>query len=729
MSLARMTSTACALLGAALLGAVPALAATCPPITLQPRFPVPTAQGANEVVAADVNGDGVLDLVLTNVDGNTVSILPGIAPGATFGPRIDLTVASTPNSVQVADLDGDGNPDLIVGDLGALGVQVLRGLGGGSFGAPTTFSTGTMPYEIALGDFNHDGVTDVALADNNVSSMRILLGGKNDSGHWDGTFAPAAVYPTNDLPLGIITGDFNEDGITDIVVTEYNANTVALFLGNGSGGAGDGTFQPAVHFPAGVVPYDLATGDFNHDGHLDLAVSNSGWGGVHVLLGNGTGTFPATNAYLPGVNCGGIAPADFDGDGIIDFAVDDCVSGKLLLLKGQGSGGVGDGTFDPTPVTLADCCFPVHVIAADLDGNGKPDAVTCGYQSNSLGLFRDGCVPDPNMPHITRIRDVPNDQGGKVFVTWTRSALDVTGGAVNGYTVWRLVPPAGLVAHAAALAALPADPTRVRSELRARPNGTTDIDYWEALATLPAQRLPGYGYTAATPQDSLPGSNPLFTYRITATTANIDVYYDSAPDSGYSVDNIPPVVPSSLTATWAPGGASLHWTANTEPDIEHYDVYRSDDPLFAPSPATLIGTPTTAGFTDPSPHPLATYRLAAVDKHGNESPYATVDMRGVTDVGDGRPGTTWLASPWPNPVHGPFDLRFGLAREGRVTLVVLDAQGRRVRTVTDGVRPAGDSSIRWDARDESGAAVGAGLYWLDFRAGRQHLVKRFVLVR
>ncbi|HXJ70548.1 MAG TPA: VCBS repeat-containing protein, partial [Verrucomicrobiae bacterium] len=402
MSLARMTSTACALLGAALLGAVPALAATCPPITLQPRFPVPTAQGPNEVVAADVNGDGVLDLVLTNVDGNTVSILPGIAPGATFGPRIDLTVASTPNSVQVADLDGDGNPDLIVGDLGALGIQVLRGLGGGSFGAPTTFSTGTMPYEIALGDFNHDGVTDVALADNNVSSMRILLGGKNDSGHWDGTFAPAAVYPTNDLPLGIITGDFNEDGITDIVVTEYNANTVALFLGNGSGGAGDGTFQPAVHFPAGVVPYDLATGDFNHDGHLDLAVSNSGWGGVHVLLGSGTGTFPTTNAYIDGQNCAGIAPADFDGDGITDLAVDDCVNNQLLLLKGQGSGGIGSGTF-AAPVVLGDCCFPVHVIAADLDGNGKPDAVTCGYQSSSLGLFRDGCVPDPNMPHITRI--------------------------------------------------------------------------------------------------------------------------------------------------------------------------------------------------------------------------------------------------------------------------------------------------------------------------------------
>jgi hypothetical protein len=269
----------------------------------------------------------------------------------------------------------------------------------------------------------------------------------------------------------------------------------------------------------------------------------------------------------------------------------------------------------------------------------------------------------------------------------------------------------------------------VRRELRTRPDGATEIDYWEALATLPAQRLPGYGYTAATPQDSLPDSNPLFTYRITATTANIDVFYDSDPDSGYSVDNIPPSVPAALTATWSAGGAQLHWTANTEPDLEHYAVYRSEDPAFAPSPATLVATPTTNAFDDASPHPSATYKLAAVDKHGNPSAFTSVNMGAVTAVGEGRPGTTWLARPSPNPARGPLDLRYGLAREGRVTIVVMDAQGRRVRTLADGVRPAGDASLRWDARDESGAAVGAGLYWLDLRAGPQHLVQRFALVR
>src|SRR5262249_15516112 len=132
---------------------------------------------------------------------------------------------------------------------------------------------------------------------------------------------------------------------------------------------------------------------------------------------------------------------------------------------------------------------------------------------------------------------------------------------------------------------------------------------------------------------------------------------------------------------------------------------------------------------DPTPHPSATYRLAAVDKHGNSSAFATVSMGQVTAVGDGVPGTTWLARPRPNPARGPFDLRFGLAREGRVTVVVMDAQGRRVRTLADGMRPAGEASIHWDARDESGAAVGAGLYWLDLQAGPQHRVQRFALVR
>src|SRR6266545_1480611 len=262
--------------------------------------------------------------------------------------------------------------------------------------------------------------------------MRIMLGGKDGSGHWDGTFSLSAPYATSNFSLGITTGDFNEDG------------------------------------------------------HLDLVVGNSGDGGVHVLFGSGTGSFPTSNALLAGVNCSGVAPTDLDGDGITDLLASTAVGPNLLfMLRGH-----GDGTFD-APVTLEDCCYATHVSALDLDLDGKTDAVTCEWTSNTLSVFMDGCAPNANPPVITRIRDVPNDQGGKVFVTWTRSTLDVSGGAVNAYRVWRQIPPGSLTADALAArtSVAPAlDPAFARQELRSTATATTEIVYWEALATLPAQR-------------------------------------------------------------------------------------------------------------------------------------------------------------------------------------------------------------------------------------------------
>ena len=707
----------------------PALAATCPPLTFTPRSSYGTGSGPVEAVAlADFTGDGIPDLAVTE-EGGTIGVLPGLGsagvPNGQFGPRIATAVGGTPHGIATADFDADGRPDLVLGNVGNHTVQVLRGLGFGTFAAPLSFPAGNRPYEVLTGDFNEDGVLDIAAANNGDFNVRVLIGGNDGAGHWNGTFAPAVAYATANLSLAIASGDFNEDGITDLVATESYSQSMAIFFGNGSAGVGDGTFQPAVHLVDGAQPYDLTTGDFNEDGHLDLAVASGNVGRLEVFLGNGGGLFPTSTTYLDGVNCTGVAAGDVDGDGILDLMVSAAVDAKLYALRGNGTGGVGSGTFSPAQA-FEDCCFPVHVISADLNADGKADAVTCRYQGAGVSVFLQGCVPDPNMPRITDVRDVPNDQGGKVYVTWLKSALDATGGPVNSYRVWRLVPPAGVAAMTfAARAARPG--ATIRREVRARPDGATEVLFWEALATLPAQRLDGYGYTAATPQDSMRGSNPYFTYRITALTANIDQFYDSEPDSGYSVDNIKPGHPSGFQAATSGTGTTLQWDPCPDPDFEKFELHRASDPEFTPSPATLVAAVTTTEYVHPS-WDGGTYKLAALDSHGNVGDWASVEVAATTGV-PGRPGTTWLAAPAPNPVREALDVHYSLAARGDVSLVLFDQAGRRMRTLARGVHPAGEAHVTWDARNDAGSRVAPGLYYLELKAGGRRFVERVALVR
>ena len=701
-------------------------AAVCPPVSLLPRTAYTIASSPIEGVLADVTGDGRPDLVFAcsdpNVTSNRISILPGVGPPTGgFASRVDIVVSGTPYALAASDLNQDGKLDLVVSMRNLNLVQVFLGTGGGAFGVPLSFGVGSSPYELALADFNEDGVTDIVVANNGGFAISVLLGSSNGSGQWTGGFAPAVNYPTTNLSLGVATGDVNDDGITDVFATEYNSGTIAIFLGQGASGVGNGTFGPALHVGAGSEPYDIAVGDLNADGALDLAVASGGFGGVHVLLGSGTGFFPVDNIYLAGATCSGVSIRDLDADGAQELVVSTAVGGAVYILRGGTTAGLPNGTFE-APAAYATCCFPVHVFTGDVNGDGQPDVMTCDYQSSSTSVLLNGCpLPDVNLPAIKSVHDVPNDQGGRLQLKWSRSALDVTAGPVTGYRVWRRAPAGSTSARATA-----DDPTKTRRTIVQRPDGTQDIIYWEALAILPAQRLPGYAFTASTPQDSLPDSNPYSVFFITATTGNLDIFYDSAPDSGYSVDNLSPSPPSGLAASSSGGGTAVHWLANAESDLNHYELHRGTSPTFVPSSSTLIATPSVTTFEDAAPAGSFDYKLAAVDVHGNRSGFSTLRGTQVTAVGGGRPGTTYLAVPSPNPSRGALDMRFALAKAGPVQLRVMDAQGRVVRTLVDGVREAGESRLRWDGTNDAGHGVGAGLYWLRLETRTERKAQRFV---
>jgi len=222
------------------------------------------------LVAGDFNSDGVLDLATSNVGDNTVTILLGNGDG-TFTAKATLSVGDigdNPSPIAVGDFNGDGVPDLAVSTG-----TVLLGNGDGTFTATSKPFVGS--GAIAVDDFNGDGILDLALQNGTV-----LLG------NGDGTFTVKATLPVvgND-PL--VTGDFNGDGIPDLATANFNSNTVTLLLG-----IGDGTFTagPTLNLPP--EPNFLAVGDFNGDGVLDLAVV--GPGDLTILLSQITETATAS---------------------------------------------------------------------------------------------------------------------------------------------------------------------------------------------------------------------------------------------------------------------------------------------------------------------------------------------------------------------------------------------------------------------------------------------------
>jgi len=280
------------------------------------------------------------------------------------------------------------------------------------------------------------------------------------------------------------------------------------------------------------------------------------------------------------------------------------------------------------------------------------------------------------------------------------------------YRLWRSVP-ASLAARNALARGFTSDPDEaVNGELYlVLPSAAQDYA-WELAGSQLASILPAYSLVAATTSDSLGGSNPktAFMVEARASTAVASDRWYSAPDSGYSVDDLAPAAPAPFTGTYAAGTSVLHWNRNTEADLAGYRLYRGTSAAFAPGPANLVADLPDTGYVDVAGAPFV-YKLTAVDAHGNESPVATLAPSGTLDAGAPLATRAFLALAGANPSRGAIALRFGLAAPGRVSLALYDAGGRRVRRLASGAFEAGEHTATWDGRDEAGHVVAAGLYF------------------
>jgi hypothetical protein len=320
-------------------------------------------------------------------------------------------------------------------------------------------------------------------------------------------------------------------------------------------------------------------------------------------------------------------------------------------------------------------------------------------------------------PTVVSVRDVPNDQGGRVGVRWAASSLDENVNGLPKYSVWRALP---------AGAAKPAD----GGIYRVARIGETEY-VWEWLADCPALRLPSYGYTAETLFDSMSTTNGVHNFMVVAHTYNPDVFFMSDPAGGYSVDNLAPAAPK-IAGIWSAGRVSLSWAANTETDFKQYVVYRSGSAGLNPANSTPLIVTTDTLFVDEHPLTDTTYYVVvAQDIHENLSPKSN-EIAAVAPVSvlvSSQPVPFSLSQNVPNPFNPSTTLRFGLPEAGQVRLAVYDVTGALVRTLVDGHVDAGMREVAWDGTDAAGREVASGVYVYRLTAKQGMVTKRMVLAR
>ncbi|MCB1151316.1 hypothetical protein KDK88_07185 [bacterium] len=338
------------------------------------------------------------------------------------------------------------------------------------------------------------------------------------------------------------------------------------------------------------------------------------------------------------------------------------------------------------------------------------DRTALNWSLRQQRLDASGFLGDPS-PRILGATDAPQDQGGVVLLSWTRSWLDdPNADGIVSYSVWNRwtgakAAPADPAQAAALAATLGADPAAVLDHLKAG---------WTFVGTTPAQEIVTYGFNAPTFADSTGAGEAPTEYQVVAL-GNAGEFWPSPAVSGISVDNLPPGAPLQLAGVLQGVDVVLTWSADPAvPDLAGYRVYRGTSSAVAPGAPWYVGTSADTTFTDPAPPagPVH-YIVTAVDVHGNESDKSNeVALESVTGVdGGGLPAAFALAGARPNPFNPATELRLEVPREGRVVLTIHDARGAVVRTLHDGSLSAGSHAVRWDGRADDGRAVASGAYF------------------
>jgi hypothetical protein len=334
------------------------------------RFP-------ENLVVGDFNGDSIPDVAVVNTGSSSVTVLIGLGDGGFRfqGSIFQYSIPNGPSGITSGDFNGDGLVDLAISTRQDGSVAFLKGIGQGEFVRGTSVPVGVDPDCLVAGDFNGDQILDLAVCNGDFAGVISVL-----LGNGDGTFQAPRSIPVGFFPSSLIVADFNGDGVADLAAIVAGPQSgITILLGHG-----DGSFAVAGLLDPLIVHLSLAVADFNGDGVPDLVSTLRN--GVEVFLGNGDGTFADPITRDLSTNPNSVAAADLDGDGFPDVAITNTIrasgtaeqSTTVTVLRGN-----GDGTFGEER-SFQVGSNPFAIVIRDLNGDTKPDLVVSNSASSTI---------------------------------------------------------------------------------------------------------------------------------------------------------------------------------------------------------------------------------------------------------------------------------------------------------------------------------------------------------
>lgn len=327
----------------------------------------------SRAVAADFNGDGNLDLAVTNETDDTVSVLLGAGDG-TFAAKVDYVTGDRPSAIASADVNLDGNKDLLVVNRTAGSLSVLLGSANGTFGTRQDVAIGGDATSLSVGDFTSDGNVDVVIGSLGTGNVELLVGSST------GAFTLGTGRAVTGTPTFVTTGEVTGDTHLDLIVAT-STPAVLVFAG-----LGDGTFGNPFDLGITAAADFLAVGRIDGDTRGDIVVNDTATAQLTVIRSGGAGTFLTPASFSAASTANGLVIADFDRDGKNDVAASN-TAGGFSRFPGLGTGAMGTRQ-DFTSASTASA-----LVTADFNKDGNPDVALVLPSSNTLGVQTQGCAP------------------------------------------------------------------------------------------------------------------------------------------------------------------------------------------------------------------------------------------------------------------------------------------------------------------------------------------------